>query len=211
MTTLRRDRKQGFTLIELLVVIAIILILAAILTPAVLGGLARARRTEMIANGRSIAQAMTGGSLQDPLVTATGSMPPANTTLNSHQFFHGLVTNGYLNVQAGFFGGAGVPKESGPATALTADGNAWQVIAGLSAEEAATTPLVVTKNIPTTYNQLNNTAPDPLQNIQPFRLDGLVVATVGGSALFMTPEVIRSEWTNMYDAATMVTNAVLDP
>ena len=49
-------RKQGFTIIELLVVISVILILAAIITPAVHKAKAKARRVQCLANIRQVGQ-----------------------------------------------------------------------------------------------------------------------------------------------------------
>ena len=50
-------RKKGFTIIELLVVISVILILAAIITPAVHKAKAKARRVQCLANIRQVGQA----------------------------------------------------------------------------------------------------------------------------------------------------------
>jgi prepilin-type N-terminal cleavage/methylation domain-containing protein len=49
-------RKQGFTIIELLVVISVILILAAIITPAVHKAKAKAKRVQCLANIRQCGQ-----------------------------------------------------------------------------------------------------------------------------------------------------------
>ena len=54
----RRQARSAFTLIELLVVIAIIAILAALLFPAVAGGLQAAARTREAAAGRTLMQGM---------------------------------------------------------------------------------------------------------------------------------------------------------
>ena len=49
-------RKHGFTIVELLVVISVILILAAIITPAVHKAKAKARRVQCLANIRQVGQ-----------------------------------------------------------------------------------------------------------------------------------------------------------
>jgi prepilin-type N-terminal cleavage/methylation domain-containing protein len=53
----RRDR-CGFTIVELLVVIAIIAMLMALLVPAVLMGMARARQAQCLSNMKQVGQAL---------------------------------------------------------------------------------------------------------------------------------------------------------
>ena len=67
-----RRKSRGFTIIELLVVISVILILAAIVTPAVHKAKAKAKRVQCLANMRQCGQAalMYAQDYEDTLPTA---------------------------------------------------------------------------------------------------------------------------------------------
>lgn len=54
LNRLRRDNNKGFTLVEIIVVLVILAILAAIAVPSVLGYVEDARKTQYIAEARSI-------------------------------------------------------------------------------------------------------------------------------------------------------------
>ena len=51
--TMKKNNNKGFTLVELIVVLVILAILAAILVPALLGYIDRAREKQLVLNGKS--------------------------------------------------------------------------------------------------------------------------------------------------------------
>ncbi|MBO4311351.1 MAG: type II secretion system protein, partial [Lachnospiraceae bacterium] len=50
---MKKNNNKGFTLVELIVVLVILAILAAILVPALLGYIDRAREKQLVLNGKS--------------------------------------------------------------------------------------------------------------------------------------------------------------
>ncbi len=210
-----RQAVWGFTLIELLVVIAIIAILAAVLTPAVTGALASGRMTGTMTNGRSIYQAIMAKQLGDPIYGSDAAYPtstgPGNFT-DSTAFFRWLCssTGGQFAVDPSFFAAQGVPAAPGTNFAspnFTSNNNAWCISADISEASPDPAPLLFTKNLRLTPDQLNGDASlNEQQN--PFRGRGCVVVTKGGSAVILKPQTL----TNVFLGRNMsVSNKVLRP
>ncbi len=164
----------------------ILLLVAAILTPAVLGGLARAQRTEMIANGRAIGQAAVVADME-------GLLPLPADEATSAAYLTALVAEGRLNVGRGFFSGPRMPSGKGPvsrADPLRSEENAWRVVVGIKPDHPATTPFLVTRNfVPSTLGERPR-----LSDQSPFGREGVVVVAVGGSAMFLSADQLDEEW-----------------
>ncbi len=169
--------------------IPLLLVFAAILAPAVLGGLARAQRTEMIANGRTISQAV--------LSTYIGKNFPYAVYVEDEEttaeYLTTLVTDGYLGVDRGFFSGPRMPSGKGPISReapLRSEENAWRIVTRVWGEDPAVTPLLVTRNFASdTLDERPRLSDEP-----PFGRQGVVVATVGGSAMFLPADRLDEEW-----------------
>lgn len=54
----KKNTKRGFTLVELIVVLVILAILAALLIPALTGYIDKARKSQVVAETRMLAQAV---------------------------------------------------------------------------------------------------------------------------------------------------------
>lgn len=87
--------RKGFTLIELLVVISIILVLASILTPALLRARESANRSTCLANIRSIGQAMYiyAGENNDKYPVAGVTTSTTGSTLGTTDGSFGMLYN----------------------------------------------------------------------------------------------------------------------
>ncbi len=203
-------------LMEVGVILLLAFLLAIFVTVAVgpLHSRPRARApTQMIANARSIAQAIVSGgiSLYPDGQRVMDLPPPVDYPGSSTEFLAALVTNGYLTVRAGFFGGAGVPMAPGQVGdgTFTSAHNAWRIVAGLIIEDPVTQPLVISRNFDSAYTNLSARVPALDRDKHPFGGHGLVVATVGGSARFFSAKDLASEWPQLYDPATIRPTRIL--
>ena len=211
---MHRQMVWGFTLIELLVVIAIIAILAAVLTPAVTDALARGRMTGTMTNGRSIYQAIMAKQLGDPIygVAAYPASTGQGNFLDSTAYFRWLCssTGGQFSVEPSFFAAQGVPAAAGTNFAspnFTSNNNAWCISADLSEATPDSVPLLFTKNLQMSPDQLNGTASLSAQQ-DPFKDRGCIVVTKGGSSTILRTQTL----TNVFLANNMVvSNKVLRP
>jgi len=79
MNNLKKNENKGFTLVELIVVLVILAILAAILVPALLGYIDRAKEQQIVLNARSC---YTAAQAELSSMYGTGTAP-SNTTLAS--------------------------------------------------------------------------------------------------------------------------------
>jgi len=172
-----RRSNAGFTLIELLTVIAIIGILAAIIIPTVGNVQKRAQRTADGSNLRQIGQSaliyaqdnkdrLPSTSLSSTSATFGRTVGTGNTT-NVHLFAAALAVGAGLNdgrmwvskIDEGLPNGDDAPNASlstiinGTKDAFTAGFTdsfpAYAVVAGLSASDAATSPVAFTRGLST--------------------------------------------------------------
>ncbi|MBL0927146.1 MAG: prepilin-type N-terminal cleavage/methylation domain-containing protein [Phycisphaerales bacterium] len=103
--------RRGFTLIELLVVVAIIALLIGILLPTLGTARETAREAKCAANLRSVAQGVTGYTVESrmlyPLSYAYASSPTSNSwRLEDQQVSNPTPTNGYIHWSFYLFEGA---------------------------------------------------------------------------------------------------------
>ncbi|MBN2144179.1 MAG: type II secretion system protein [Candidatus Aureabacteria bacterium] len=113
--------QKGFTLVELLVVIGIIMLLAAILTPALLRARESANRSSCLANIRSIGQAM------HIYANENGDKFPVATNLSATRSFHAICNPKTFNNMKVFVcpNRARCRPPDYSATNLTIDLNSW--------------------------------------------------------------------------------------
>lgn len=179
---LKRSQASGFTLIELLVVIAIIAILAAILVPAVTKALDSGKMTQVMNNGRAIYVSIFAQIIDDQ-VTAVGSSFPQADVGTSTAYFQDLMDDEVMNVAASFFSAPGLPAPADPKT-LTADANAWRLVAGMSEATPDGTTFLCTKNYTEAGLPTDAAAEIALsETVYPFQTKGVVVVQKGGRAL----------------------------
>ena len=75
MNNLKKNENKGFTLVELIVVLVILAILAAILVPALLGYIDRAKEQQIVLNARSC---YTAAQAELSSMYGTGTAPTAD-------------------------------------------------------------------------------------------------------------------------------------
>jgi prepilin-type N-terminal cleavage/methylation domain-containing protein len=218
---LRRVKMRAFTLIELLVVIAILAILATFLIPAVTGALLKGKVIGLVANGKSIHQALFAKSTEDVYVTTASSWPnkgslnvQSNSYPDSTEFFRMVVTSGIMNVSFSYFAAPEIPSAQGKnVQTFKEENNAWDVTAGMNDGSDEEIPFLMTRNL-----QIDNMnkpiisgstlligseqGGDP-RTLKPFGAKAFVFVTKGGSGFGLSgPQMQPNVVTNLFQQST---------
>ncbi len=228
MKNIHRPRK-GFTLIEMLVVIAIIALLAAILVPSVNKALEKAKRMQLVNNGRNIYTAVfvDVASVSDQFGGSSIYLPQssANSTdtnltfTTTHDYFIKLVQDEILPVNWAFFANAtGVTAATGQWDGTTAsasnfseNNSSWQAVADLTTDDTGTL-FLVTKNIGETalnpsYSDTARPAFGGSGNDVPYKDKAMVAVFIGGQAVALDKKTVFWRVLNPSKAD----NSILEP
>jgi prepilin-type N-terminal cleavage/methylation domain-containing protein len=162
MTTLKsiRSKFAAFTLIELLVVISIIAVLASLALPAVTGALVKGQITQTTSNYRQLYILTQTASLDNQQAGTTNAGFPGEVG-GVANWSNGLISGGYITNSA--FNSLWSVKNN-PANTV-----AYNV----SSSSQPLDVFICTKNID------GGTAAD----VDPYKLKGAALVTVGGSAI----------------------------
>ena len=175
---MKRKILWAFTLIELLVVISIIAILAAVLVPATMSAMRKAKLENMKNNGRQIVAAIQ--SWRGRGVDITGQKQwPDSSFKNSTDFFKLLVPT-YLPNFSFFAASSSYPPYTGTnPVEFTARNNAWKLVADLDdIRNGIATPVLISKNVYISSLKEIKATQDPL------------ASHLGNPALFVNDRVV---------------------
>jgi len=185
-----------------------LLLLPAILLPAISNALQTGKMTGTLNNGKQIFTAQFARSLDGVVTGKDSGWPKAVEFPTSTAFFTNLVGSGALKVDYSFFAASGItPYKGTDGNLFKAENNAWCVVADVGDQDPDQTPLLFTRNL--RINSLAEAQPNrrvELSDDPPFGRRGVVVVYKGGAAILFRPEQLTSNF-NLVGA----TNRVLRP
>lgn len=183
-----RIHRKGFTLIELLVVITIIGILAGLAVPAIGKAIDNAKQTADVANVRQLGIILFGLANDDNGSYPSGGLLADGTRVdaaNSPAFFDSLLVSKELSEPKIIWGNSAKPKAniSMSAPALANENLAFWYVKGLTSNDSAQVPLLISRAAMATTSAFTTGTLDTANNV--WKEKGMVIYTIGNSASWL--------------------------
>ena len=177
-----------------LIVLIGVLLLVAILTPAVLDRVEGARRTQAIANGRDIVSDIVAAEFAAPYAPPGESVAMPRDESTTSEFLTRMVSEGHLQDDPRQFAAHGVSPAETPVSAdrpLRSQNNAWRIVVGHDVHtDPPNLPMLITRNL----TQSTLADPPQLSDQPPFGLKGAVVVSLSGAARSIEADALEDEW-----------------
>lgn len=162
--------------------------------------------TGTLSHGRQIFIAMLARTLDNSVLEKEFGWPQSSTYSTSTAVFTNLVRSGALKVDYPFFAAPGLTAYMGTnAEMFKAENNAWCVVADVKASDSDQIPVLFTRNL-----KINSLAEckgaEQVSDDPPFGRKCVLVITMGGETLKLTPEMLVSNFNTCH-----ATNRVLRP